>query len=205
MEPQNTSLQIAPRLLPETTWWHGVFRRTWALFLGALLWHNQPVAAAEPAVPKEYQIKAAFLYNFTKFVEWPAEKFQDATSPVVIGVFGKNPFGSELELAVKGRKVNGRDIVVKQIETPAEAKTVHVLFAGADESPRYAQLEDALKEGSVLGVGESEAFVRSGGTILFVLEGDKVRFEININSAERAGLKISAQLQKLAKAIRKQN
>lgn len=188
---------------PGRAQWRGIRSGLWALLVGAVLWHGQPAAAAEPAVSKEYQIKAAFLYNFTKFVEWPAEKFEGTNSPIVIGLFGKNPFGSALAEAVKDRRVNGRGIQIKQIDIPSEVKGMHVVFVGAAENNRLDGLEDALKEGSVLGVGESEAFLKRGGTIMFALENDKVRFEIDMNSAESAKLKVSAQLQKLARTVRR--
>jgi hypothetical protein len=160
---------------------------------------------AEAPTSKEYQIKAAFLYNFAKFIEWPARAHQDATSPLVIGVFGKNPFGSELEKAVKDRKINGREILVKSIQSANDSRSVHLLFVGAGEDEHLNSLREALKGTCVVTVGESDAFARQGGIILFSLEADKVRFEINMDAAEKAELKISAQLQKLAKAIKRQS
>lgn len=159
--------------------------------------------AAEPVVAKEYQIKAAFLYNFTKFVEWPEAKFAATNSPIVIGVLGRNPFGAALAETVRDRKVNGREIQVRQVNTVAEVRGLHVLFLGAAEPNGFEVLEAAVKEGAVLGVGESETFLQRGGTIRFVLEEDKVRFEVDLNSAERAQLKISAQLLKLARTVKK--
>jgi hypothetical protein len=175
------------------------------LILAAVLAGFDAGTAADLPATKEYQIKAAFLYNFAKFVEWPASAHQDAASPLIIGVFGKNPFGSELEKAVKDRKINGREILVKAIETADAARTVHLLFAGAGEDARLDSLREALKGSCVLMVGESDAFARQGGIIRFSLDADKVRFEINMDAAEQAGLKISAQLQKLAKAIKRQS
>ncbi len=160
-------------------------------------------SGAEAVISKEYQVKAAFLYNFTKFVEWPEEKFTNASSPIVIGVLGRNPFGVELAEMIKDRKVNGHGIQFKQIDMVSEVKGLHVLFVSGGETNRFEGLEAALKEGSVLGVGESEAFLKRGGVIVFALEGDKVRFEIDMNSAASAKLKISAQLQKLARMVRK--
>jgi hypothetical protein len=149
---------------------------------------------------KEYQVKAAFLFNFSKFVEWPARKFADGTSPIVIGILGANPFGSELEKAVRGRHINGREVVVQQFDTPEAARAAHLLFVSASSDPSMVSALRALDGSAVLTVGESDAFTRHGGIITLVLEGDKLGFTINIDSAGRAGLKISAQLQKLAMA-----
>src|SRR5437016_5659519 len=101
---------------------------TLLLTLACLLTGSHRLPAEEPAVPKEFQIKAAFIYNFTKFVEWPAARLSEPDSPILIGVFGKSPVAQQLPDAIKDRKVNGRAIVFKAIETMAEAKSVHLLF-----------------------------------------------------------------------------
>jgi len=173
--------------------------------LGLLLAGSERSRAAETSVPKEYQIKAAFLYNFTKFVEWPDSAFADPNKPIVIGVLGPNPFGGELAKAIEGRKVNGRDLVLQTIQKVDDLKAVHVLFIGSEEDRKLAEHLAALKGNPVLTVGETEIFAKRGGIITFSLEGDKVRFEINMESAEQGGLKISAQLQKLAKSVRRKS
>ncbi len=175
------------------------FRRPRLTFLVWLGWLVlvQPAAAADAAVSKEYELKAAFLYNFTKFIEWPAARFANDASPVVIGVLGKNPFGDELESVVKGRTVKGRDIVVKLLASADEAPAVHILFVPAGEEPRLAAT-DAWRKIAVVVVGESPRFAPLGGAITFKPEADKVRFAIDLAAAESVGLKISAQLLKLA-------
>jgi len=183
---------------PDGVPWRGLLLAASALFLagprlGAAL-------DSGAAVPREYQIKAAFLYNFTKFVEWPAGRFASPDSPIVIGILLDNPFGDALEAIVKNRKVNNRPIDVRIVTTAAEATAAHILFAGAGQDTRMAAMIDTLRKGSVLTVGESPAFAAYGGVIDFVVEGDKVRFAINRESGQRAGLKISAQLLKLAAA-----
>jgi hypothetical protein len=159
--------------------------------------------AAESLGTKEYQLKAAFLYNFTKFVEWPTNSFDDPDAPLILAVAGKGPCAAELEQVVKGRTANGRRIVVKMVETPEAAKGAHVLFLPASEDPRIEEWLGAVRNAGTLTVGESEPFAKAGGIIRFLLEGDKVRFEINVDSTEQAGLKISAQLLKLAKTVRR--
>jgi hypothetical protein len=153
--------------------------------------------AAEEAVSKEYQLKAAFLYNFAKYVEWPAHSFADAQSPIVIGVLGSNPFGGELTKAVSGRTINGRAIMVVYVHSPAAARRTQVLFVSAAEDSSLADLLAVLKGCAVLTVGESDAFAAQGGIIKFARMNDSLRFAINRDAARQAGLKISAQLQKL--------
>ena len=107
-----------------------------------LLLGGQLVAAAEETVSKEYQVKAAFLYNFTKFVEWPSPHFATEDRPIVIGVLGRNPFGEELEQITKGRRVNGREITIAFVETPAEAAAVDLVFVCAGEECSPALVQD---------------------------------------------------------------
>jgi hypothetical protein len=151
------------------------------------------------AGPSDYDIKAAFLYNFTKFVEWPQGAFPGVEDPIVVGVLGAPQCAEALEQLVKTRKVSGRSIVVRRVATAQEAKSAHVLFVGVDEATQFARMLPALQGAPVLTVGESSDFTGLGGEITFVLEDSKVRFEINSVAAERAGLKISAQLLKLAR------
>lgn len=167
------------------------------LLLGTL------AASADSPVSKEYQIKAAFLYNFAKFVDWPPEHLPAPPAPIVIGVFGKNPFGSELENVVRNRKINDRELVVKAVNSAEEARGTDILFFSAAEDERAAQLIEQLRGAGVLTVGEGDEFGVHGGMIRFRLEGDKVRFEINEVSVEQNGLKISAQLLKLATVVHK--
>jgi YfiR/HmsC-like len=191
---------LRPRRWPSPT---GRARAGLLLVLTLLALSAPRATAAEPAVSKEYQLKAAFLYNFTKFVEWPAARFADATSPIVVAVVGRNPFGEELENVVKGRAVNGRAITVKVVTSPEEASAAHphLLFVPAGEETRLPVR--ALQLDAVVAVGESEAFAALGGMITFVQVGGKVRFEIDIAAAERGHVKISAQLLKLATVVRR--
>jgi hypothetical protein len=170
-----------------------------------LLWavpSNAGAADGAAAAPgRECEIKAAFLYNFTKFIDWPAQTFANADAPIVIGVLGDSPCVQALERLVQDRKVNGRTIVVRRIASAAEAKVTQLLFVGSAQEAQFAGLEPAIESLPVLTVGESPGFATLGGAIDFVPQGDKIRFEINIDAAEHAGLKISAQLQKLAVVV----
>ena len=159
--------------------------------------------SARAEVSKEYQLKAAFLYNFTKFIEWPPQHFAHGERPIVIGLVGTNFFDHELEKIVQSRKVNGREITIIQVESAAEARSADLLFFGDVEKQDSREILEAIRGTDILTVGQSEQFSALGGMITFKMEVDKVRFEINQDSAEQAGLKISAQLLKLATAVRK--
>lgn len=153
---------------------------------------------ADEFQPSEYQLKAAFLFNFAKFVEWPAGAFPEARSPIIIGVLGDNPFGSELERTIRDKTVNERPLQIKEFRSAAEARGCHVLFVGNSEKKRLPEVIEGLRGTSVLTVGEAENFIESGGMIGFVREGNKVRFQINDRAARGAGLKISSKLLNLA-------
>jgi hypothetical protein len=157
--------------------------------------------AADSSVTREYKLKAAFIYNFTKFVEWPASSFADDTSPLVVGVVGSTSFAEELQSAIQDRKVNQRDIRIRVLTSTNEAPRYHVLFIPASEEAAMPEYLAILESAPVLTIGETEKFARDNGVITFVVVEDKVRFDINAGTAGRAGLKISAQLQKLARTV----
>jgi hypothetical protein len=155
-------------------------------------------ADSKAEVVSESQIKAAFLYNFTKFVEWPPDSFPSRGQPIVIAVLGGGTLAAELEAVVTGRKVNGHPILVRSVQALEGVLPAQMLFVGVDKEAGLASLPPSLQASSVLTVGESETFAASGGAIFFVRQDGKLRFEINMTPAERARLKISAELQKLA-------
>jgi len=148
----------------------------------------------------EYEVKAAFLFNFAKFVEWPVEAFESSESPLVIGVLGKDPFGSILDRTVSGKKVRGRKCDVMRCKDVRDALFCHVLFVGESEQSRVAQVLQELQGTNVLMVGEMDKFIQSGGTIRFRMIENRVRFEINPAAAERNQLRMSSKLMKLAEA-----
>ncbi|HVR99808.1 MAG TPA: YfiR family protein [Thermoanaerobaculia bacterium] len=177
----------------------GTVRRGPALALAALL----VLAAAAPAglraqTPEEleYQVKAAFLYNFTKFVEWPAEAFANERSPIVLCVAGEDRLGRSLEALVRGETVGGRSLVVDR--AAGNYRACHLLFVGQSERERFSQVLDGVQGGDVLTVGEAPGFLEAGGLINFVMEKGKVRFAIHQAAAERSRLKISSKLMRLA-------
>jgi hypothetical protein len=157
---------------------------------------------AEPAV-EEYQVKGAFLLNFTKFVDWPPQVFKGPGDPIAICVLGRTPFGPELNRAARETVVASRTVSVRQVSDGQQAGQCQIVFVGASERKRSRTWLEALKGKSVLTVGESEGFLASGGVINFKLEGERVRIEISTEAADRAGLHISAKLLSLAQSERK--
>jgi hypothetical protein len=176
-------------------------RPTRLIHLLALLGLSLGASVSALAVPKEYQLKAGFLYNFTKFVQWPDDRFEDEGSEIVIAVLGTDPFGGELDRVVKDRIVEGRSIVVRRIKTAAEIPAAHIVFVARDAEPLLADSLRSLP--GVLTVGETGAFTARGGIVAFYVMNEKVRFEINQDGAEKAGLKLSGQLLKLASEARR--
>ena len=149
----------------------------------------------------EYQVKSAFLLNFTKFVEWPSAAFEAPDSPIAICILGEDPFGATLDQIVAGEVVNSRKVTVVRIKRAPAPKACQVLFLGRPEK-EIASLLPSLEDG-VLTVGEGESFIRDGGMIAFVIENRRVRFSANQLAAERAGLKISARLLNVARSVKK--
>jgi hypothetical protein len=142
----------------------------------------------------EYEIKAGFLYNFTKFVEWPSEVFHDASAPIVLGIVGANPFGTLLTDAAAGKTVNGRAVLIKHFREDEDLQSCQIAFVSSLEKKRAAQILEKLGRANVLTVGEGDTFIAAGGMIAFVVEGNKVRLVMNLEAASEARLKISAKV-----------
>jgi hypothetical protein len=158
------------------------------------------VAMAGGAVAQsidEYQVKAAFLFNFAKFVEWPSRTFASPADPISICVLGPNPFGHSLEDAVRGKSVDGHGFAVRQIGKMNQAAGCHILFFSGPRKPVPEQPPPG-----VLLVGEWDGFAQSGGIIGFKIEDGKVRLEINVDEAEQRKLHISSKLLSLAHIVR---
>ncbi|HTD66980.1 MAG TPA: YfiR family protein [Candidatus Limnocylindria bacterium] len=173
-------------------------RTIFILAVGLLLMSGSNRAQDAPQ-PSEYQVKAAFIFNFAKFVEWPPASFADGKAPLCIGVMGENPFGSDLEHVLRDKRLNSRLLTIRECRTVEEAKTCQVLFITASEKSRLKEILDGLSETHILTVGETETFVKSGGMINFVREGNRFRFEINDKAARKAGLRIASKLLELGK------
>lgn len=149
----------------------------------------------------EYQLKAAFIGKFVKYVAWPPERLGGNDAPLVVGVFGQDPFGDKLEAAFKNRKSEERPVVVRRFHGLEGLVAAHVLFVPAREAGRLGEILHSSRDASLLLIGESDGFAAGGGVINFYLESDKLRFEINTESVRRQKLKVSSDLLKLARIV----
>ena len=160
--------------------------------------------AGDASESSEYLIKAGFIYNFAKFVEWPANAFAQPDSPIVIGVLGTDPFGNTLDRIVEDKKVGTRGFVVRRYKWNKdlkELKECKILFVSASERAHIDEIVDSVKGLPILTVGETPGFAERGGVIRFTLEDNRVRFEVNVEAAHQADLNISSRLLTLAKII----
>ena len=155
------------------------------------------VTAAEPL---EYAVKAAFIYNFAKFVEWPAES-SAKEGPFVIGILGQDPFRGALDEVVSGKTVRDKKITVKRFSRIEDAMSSRILFIGNSEKESIAQIIKRLDGAPVLTVSDLRQFAEQGGMIELVIDQNRVRFIINTAAAEQSGLKPSSQLLKLARIV----
>lgn len=151
--------------------------------------------------PLEYAVKAVYLLKFGDYVEWTPGALPGPGMPFVIGVLGNDPFGAHLDLAVKGRTVQGRSIVIKRYQRVDQVENVQILYISPAETGRWEGRPASLRGMSVLTV--SDGTPQQGAIINFVIQGNKVRFEIDADAAERADLRLSSKLLSLATAVRK--
>lgn len=171
------------------------------LAIGIVLGLLASVGRAEAPAGLEYQVKAAFLYNFAKFVEWPAGTFKGAGDSVIFCVLGNDPFGESLDDVVRGESLDGRRLVVHRTRDVSKAADCHVVFIARSERDRQETILGSLYRRGALTVGETDTFLAAGGIIGFVLDQNKVRFDVNIAAAERSGLKLSSRLLRLARTV----
>jgi YfiR/HmsC-like len=173
-----------------------------ALCLG-LLAVACPIRAQSPdgSASSEYLIKAGFIYNFAKLMEWPAPTFAQPTSPIVIGVLGTDPFQGMLDEVLRGKQVNGREFVVKHLKWGDDLRSCNILFVSSSERAHFDDLFRLIKGWPMLTIGDTPGFAERGGIINFVLEDNKVRFEIDVNAARQANISISSRLLALAKIV----
>jgi hypothetical protein len=160
------------------------------------------VSSAEEPLPTEYQVKAAFLVNFPKYVDWPAEAFAETGSPIVIAVLGESKVIEEIQKVIAGRTVNGRQIVLKRLAAGEESGVCHVLFVSAAEQQHSPDLLAKLKDASILTVGESDDFLESGGIINLAHRDQKIALEVNLAAADKARIKISSKLLGVASVVK---
>jgi hypothetical protein len=152
----------------------------------------------------EYLIKAGFIYNFAKLVEWPTASFAQPDSPIVIGILGEDPFGATLDRIVADKKINGRGLAVKRLKWSKDSKDLkdcNILFVSTSEKEHIESVIETMKGLPILTIGDAPGFAKRGGVMNFVLEDNKVRFEVNVEAAKHADLTISSRLLTLAKIV----
>jgi hypothetical protein len=159
-----------------------------------------PSALAAEGI-REGDVKAAFVLNFIKFVEWPSSVFRSPEDPIVLSIIGNDPTGAALA-SLDGKMVSGRRVVVRKVPNLAALERCHVLFVGASQNAALALVLGAVQRWPVLTVADFEGFGGRGGTIGFIRRDDRVGFEINEESARKAGLKVNAKLLYLGKSVR---
>jgi len=168
------------------------------LMIAPLAWAVAAPSDDEGLGGGEYQKKARFLFSFAEFVEWPAHKFTQPDSPLIIGIVGADPFGGLLEEAVQDRTIRNHTVTVRHVENVQELRKCHMIFVARSESARVKSILDEVRGDNVLTVTEMDRFANRGGIINFVMVNNDVRFQINDAAAKHAGLKVSSKLLSIA-------
>ena len=166
----------------------------------AIAWalSSVPILYAQRSNPTEYEVKAAYLYKLGKVVEWPDKVTPGAEDSFAICVLGKDPFGTTFDTTIAGESINGKKVVIKRLVKPHDAVSCRILFISSSEESRLKEILTDLSKTSVLTVSDMPQFTRRGGMVQFVVDSNRVRFEVNLTSADRAGLTLSSQLLKVA-------
>jgi hypothetical protein len=173
-----------------------LLRRLGVLIVGLML-----LAGDASAALSEHRVKAVFLFNFSKFVEWPPSAFAAADAPFVIGVFGRDPFGSDLDDVARGETVNGRPLLVRRVQTAQDAAACQILFIPQSERASLDDILAALARSNTLTVSDLDGAAQRGAMIRLITDHDKVRLRINVESARAAGLTISSKLLRSAEIV----
>lgn len=160
-----------------------------------------PYSHAQKARPTDYQVKAVYLINFARFVAWPDKPGMQQDS-FTICVLGPDPFGRTLDTVLAGEKIAGRSAVAKRISTPQESFDCRILFVNSTDTGLTARIVEAANKQGVLTVSDMQHFANRGGMIQFVTDDKRVRFEVNLTAAQRAGLTLSSELLKVATVVR---
>jgi uncharacterized protein DUF4154 len=167
------------------------------ILVGATLAFTLPRAPQ----PLEYRVKAAYLLNFTRYVEWPPTAFATPQAPIVLCTLGQDPFGEQLEQTVAGRTSQGRPIALRQVDGATTARGCHVVFLTYEEWRRRPDVLPALRGRGALVVGETQEFVADGGMISFVTVDQTIRFAVNLSAAGAEGLRVSSRMLALAMTV----
>jgi len=159
------------------------------------------MARAQADNTREYQIKAAFLYNFIQFVKWPGTTFSSSDAPFCIGILGDDPFGSTLDDTIQGEAIDGHRLTIMRSPRIEELMGCQMIFVSRSEEGHVDEILSKLSSKAVLTVSEVPNFANEGGDINFYISSEKIRFEINPQAARQAGLKVSSQLLALGKIV----
>jgi len=151
-------------------------------------------AETKTKLTREYDLKAAFLFNFAQFVDWPAEAFPQTNTPFVIGVLGQDPFGKSLEQIVANESIRNRKIVIRRYRDVREIDLCHILYISESETARLDRIFEFLSGKSILTVGETDRFTKRNGMISFLVVQNKLRMRIHLEAAKAAKLTISSKL-----------
>lgn len=173
-----------------------------ALVFGAWIGGKGLAHAADSAVALEYKVKAGYLFNFAKFIEWPDAAFSSPSAPFVVAVLGEDPFGSILEDALSTQSVNGRGFVIRRLKNAEGQDQCHILFLPKSEKDRARAVLEALRNRPVLTVGEAEGFSQIGGMINFNLIAGHLKIDANPQAISAASLKVSSKLLAVAKVVK---
>lgn len=152
---------------------------------------------------QEYRVKAAFIYNFARFIEWPPNAFASADAPFVIAVVGNDPFNGALEQAVNGKAVGTRRVEIRHFDSVGKIGACQILFVPTSDDETETAIIQRVKNDHVLTIGESDNFAANGGSLRFFSQDNKIRFEINTDATDQSQLKISSKLLKLARIFTK--
>jgi hypothetical protein len=159
--------------------------------------------SAQKSKPQEYEVKATYLFNFARFVEWPSSSAAAKSDSFAICVLGQDPFGPALDAIVAGESIDGKAVLAKRVSKPQDAVSCRVLYISSSEDSRLKEVLAALDKSGVLTVSDIPQFSQRGGMIEFTLQGNNVRFEVNLAIAENTGLTLSSELLKVAITVRK--
>ncbi|MFI5141042.1 MAG: YfiR family protein [Bacteroidia bacterium] len=151
---------------------------------------------------REYQVKAAFLFNFSQFVEWPSQTFSNPESRAVIGVLGKDPFGTYLEETIVGETINKHPLVIQHFNNVDEITNCQILFINISDKKELRLILEKLKGRNILTVSDANGFAKLGGMVRFYINDDKINIQINHEAAKEENLVISSKLLKLAEIVK---
>jgi len=194
-QPKSTAWAFLQRLRAESARAQALSVLTAALLItGSASADDTGLDPQPPPQFNEYQEKATYLLNCTRYVEWPSKSFKDTNSPIIISILGQDRFGEDLRNVLAEKTVQGRKLIVRKVTSLEECLDSQILFISESEKKRTPRVLQLLKTSPVLTVGETDKFLRAGGIINFHVKDDSLSLEINHTAAERVGLKISSKL-----------